>query len=155
MFKRCGFAAHTKLVRRPTTLTGCVHVIFKVCCQEDARFGMRPTTVGGTTPWKAECIAATILPRNRDVRQTSFCKTHRRGIDAEFPNRLPYMAKRTSVSASYLLLRWWATVCSSRRACWRGARWETDLRWVVLNLVGGANGCLRTLHRLWQTMKTT
>ena len=38
VFKRCGFAAHTKFLRRPTTLTGCVHVIFNAGCQEDARF---------------------------------------------------------------------------------------------------------------------
>ena len=37
LFKSCGFAAHTKLVSRPITLTGCVYVIFKVCWQEDAR----------------------------------------------------------------------------------------------------------------------
>ena len=39
-------------------------------------------------------------------------------------------------------------------AFWQGARWETDLRWVVLNFVGGANACLRTFQRMWQTMKT-
>ena len=72
------------------------------------------------------------------------------------PKRFLYMAKRTSVNAPSLLVRWWATVCSSRMAFWQGARWETDLRWVVLNdPVGGANACLRTFQRVWQTMKTT
>ena len=72
-----------------------------------------------------------------------------------FSKRLLYMAKRTLVNAPSLLVRWWATVCSSRMACWQGARWETDLWWVVLNdLVDGANACLRTFQRLWQAMKT-
>ena len=66
------------------------------------------------------------------------------------PKRFLYMAKRTSVNAPSLLVRWWATVCSSRMAFWQGARWETDLRWVVLNdPVGGANACLRTFQRMW------
>ena len=31
---------------------------------------------------------------------------------------------------------------SSHVACWQGARWGIDVRWVVLNLVGGANAFL-------------
>ena len=60
--------------------------------------GMRPTLVFGTTPWKAECIAATIVCRNRDVRQTSFCKTHRPGIDAEFPQAIAVHGHATPVA---------------------------------------------------------
>ena len=52
----------------------------------------------GPTPWKAECIAATIVCRNRDVRQTSFCKTHRPGIDAEFPQAIAVHGHATPVA---------------------------------------------------------
>ena len=65
--------------------------------------------------------------------------------------------KRASVSAPSWLARWWATVYSPHVVFFflQSARWETGLQWVVLNLVGGANACLREFPRMWQAMETT
>ena len=60
-----------------------------------------------------------------------------------FPKRLLHMAMQACLSKRALLLVGWRQYAAHAWQFWQGARRETDLRWVVLNLVGGANACLQ------------
>ena len=136
VFKSCTFAAHTKFVRRPITLTECVYVIFNACCQEDARFwdetchGFGDDAVEGRVHCGDCCVKKS--QRSTDI---NLQKRIDQALMWNFLNRLPYMALQAYLSERILLTeeRWLATVFSSDMAFLQSARWETDLRWVVLN----------------------
>ena len=73
-----------------------------------------------------------------------------------FRKRVLYMAMQACLSKRTLLAgEMVGDSTQPTRGIFARCALETDLQWVVLNLVGGANACLREFQRMWQAMETT
>ena len=108
MLKRCGFAVHTKLVRRPITLTGCAYVIFNAGYQEDARF-VDETNHGWWDDAMQGCTVLQSALRRRLYEDLVALSGHRTAkridqvLTRNFPQRLLYMAMQAYLSKRTLL----------------------------------------------------